>query len=87
MVVEENTDISLLCASTGGDLPIALLSWFRDGGVIQIPLVTIGTDPMTGMYIGNRNHQGQDLVCEADQTGQAPLATVMEARVTLNVTC
>ena len=87
MVVEENSDTSLLCTSTDGDVPVALLSWFRDEGVSQIPLITAGTDPLNATYIGDRNHQGQELVCKADQTGQAPEAIVKESRVTLNITC
>ena len=42
---------------------------------------------MTATYKGDRIHQGQELVCKSDQTGQAPQATVMEARVTIDVTC
>ena len=87
MIAEEHKVTYVDCTSTGGGVPIPTLSWFRDGGVSLVPLVTTGTDPMTATYIGDRNHQGQELVCKSDQTGQAPQATVMEARVTIDVTC
>ena len=86
-MAEENKNSEVVCASTGGDVPTPILSWYRDGGVSLVPLVTAGTDPMTATYTGDRSHQGQELVCKSDQTGQAPQATVMEARVTIDVTC
>ena len=87
MIAEEHNVTYVVCPSTGGGVPDPTISWYRDEGVGLVPLATTGTDPMTATYTGDRSHQGQELVCKSDQTGQAPQATVMEARVTIDVTC
>ena len=87
VIAEEHKVTYVDCTSTGDGVPIPSLSWYRDDGVRLVPLVTTGTDPMTATYTGDRSHQGQELVCKSDQNGQAPQATVMEARVTIDVTC
>ena len=87
MLVEDD-DVTLTCRSSGG-VPDPVLSWYRDSGsgLIDPPLAGPGPSPVTLQYTGVRGHNGDNLVCQADQTHEAPDATEKEIGLYLDIKC
>ena len=84
----EDDDVTLTCRSSGG-VPDPVLSWYRDSGsgLIDPPLAGPGPSPVTLQYTGVRGHNGDNRVCQADQTQEAPDATEKETELVLVIKC
>ena len=84
----EYDDVTLTCRSSGG-VPDPVLSWYRDSGsgLIDPPLAGPGPSPVTLQYTGVRGHNGDNLVCQADQTEEAPDATMKQTELALDIEC
>ena len=84
----EDDDVTLTCRSSGG-VPDPVLSWYRDSGsgLIDPPLAGPGASPVTLQYTGVRGHSGDNLVCQADQTQEAPDATKTLTELVLDIQC
>ena len=84
----EDDDVTLTCRSSGG-VPDPALSWYRDSGsgLIDPPLAGPGPSPVTLQYTGVRGHNGDNLVCQADQRQEAPDATEKETKIVLDIKC
>ena len=88
VVLLEDDDVTLTCRSSGG-VPDPVLSWYRDSGsgLIDPPLAGPGPSPVTLQYTGVRGHNGDNLVCQADQTQEAPDATEIQSALVLDIEC
>ena len=86
--VIEDDDVILTCTSSGG-VPDPVLSWYRDSGsgLIDPPLAGPGPSPVTLQYTGVRGHNGDNLVCQADQRQEAPDATEKQTELVLDIQC
>ena len=88
VVVVEGDDVTLTCRSSGG-VPDPVFSWYRDSGsgLIDPPLAGPSPSPVTLQYTGVRGHNGDNLVCQADQTQEAPDATEIQTTLVLDIQC
>ena len=88
VVLVEYDDVTLTCRSSGG-VPDPVLSWYRDSGsgLIDPPLAEPGPSPVTLQYTGVRGHNGDNLVCQADQRQEAPDATETQTELVLDIQC
>ena len=84
----DDSDITLTCRSSGG-VPDPVLSWYRDSGsgVIDPPLAGPGPSPVTLQYTGVRGHNGDKLVCQADQRQEASDATETQTGLVIDIQC
>ena len=55
--------------------------------LIDPPLAGPGPSPVTLQYTGVRGHNGDNLVCQADQTQEAPDATETQTSLVLDIQC
>ena len=88
VAVVEDDDVALTCRSSGG-VPDPVLSWYRDSGsgLIDLPLAGPGPSPVTLQYTGVRGHNGDNLVCQADQRQEAPDAAETQTNLVLDIQC
>ena len=84
----EYDDVTLTCRSSGG-VPDPVLSWYRDSwsGLIDPLLAGPCPSPVTLQYTGVRGHNGDNLVCQADQRQEAADATEKEVGLDLDIKC
>ena len=88
VVFVEDDDVTLTCRSSGG-VPDPVLSWYRDSGsgLTDPPLAGPGPSPVNLQYTGVRGHNGDNLVCQADQRQEAPDAIETQTELVLDIQC